>query len=66
MKAYGSLTERQREVLTYLLEGTSNLDISEALNISERTAEVHRANILRKFAAKNTTHLARIVTLAGY
>lgn len=45
--AHGSLTPREREVVQLLAEGRSNKEIASALGISVKTAETHRANIMR-------------------
>jgi FixJ family two-component response regulator len=42
------LTEREREVLDQLLLGKTSKEIADILDISPRTAEVHRRNLLRK------------------
>lgn len=55
------LTRREREVLHQILLGRSNKDTSEELGMSVRTAEVHRASIMRKLGARNTSDLLRIV-----
>jgi FixJ family two-component response regulator len=43
-----TLTAREREVFDYLLAGKTSKEIAMALEISPRTAEVHRRNVLRK------------------
>lgn len=45
---YADLTPREREVLILIAEGRSNKQIGEHLRISKRTAEIHRANIMKK------------------
>ena len=42
------LTPREREIVQLLAEGKSNKEVALALNISVKTAETHRANIMRK------------------
>jgi DNA-binding NarL/FixJ family response regulator len=44
---HGSLTPREREVVQLLAEGRSNKEIAASLGISVKTAETHRANIMR-------------------
>ena len=51
------LSERELEVLKLLAEGYSNKEISDMLNISVKTVETHRANIMRKHNFKNITEL---------
>lgn len=52
-----SLTEREREVLNQLAEGLSNRDVGEALGISPRTVEVHRARVMVKTQSDSITDL---------
>lgn len=51
------LSSREREVLQLLAEGQSNKDISAALNLSIKTVETHRANIMHKLGLKNIADL---------
>jgi DNA-binding NarL/FixJ family response regulator len=54
------LTRREREVLQLVSEGYSNKEGASQLNISYRTFECHRAEVLRKFGARNTAELVRL------
>ena len=56
---YELLTSREREVLQLAAQGLSNADIGERLAISPRTAETHRANLLRKLGMQTQTELVR-------
>ena len=47
------ITKREKEILTLLLSGKGNKEIAEALDISKRTAEVHRFNLMKKLKVKN-------------
>ena len=47
------LTERENEVLFLLANGNQNKDVAQQLGISVRTAEKHRARIMRKLHLKN-------------
>jgi len=42
------LSAREREIVQLVAEGKSNKEVADALGISVRTAETHRASILRK------------------
>jgi two-component system nitrate/nitrite response regulator NarL len=42
------ITKREKEILKLLLSGKGNKEIAEALDISKRTAEVHRFNLMKK------------------
>jgi two-component system response regulator NreC len=53
------LTGREREIVRLLAEGSSNKEIAGALGISIRTAETHRANILRKLRVDSLAGLVR-------
>lgn len=52
-----TLSAREREVLQLLAEGKSNREISETLNLSVKTVETHRANIMRKLGLRNIADL---------
>jgi two-component system, NarL family, nitrate/nitrite response regulator NarL len=52
------ITKREKEILTLLLAGKGNKEISEALDISKRTAEVHRFNLMKKLKVKNLIELS--------
>jgi NarL family two-component system response regulator LiaR len=56
-----NLTEREREVLTLLVDGNSNLEISSRLSISIATVKYHITNVFTKLGAKNRVEA---VTLA--
>ncbi|HEX4629379.1 MAG TPA: response regulator transcription factor [Chthoniobacterales bacterium] len=53
------LSAREREVVQLIAEGKSNKEIADALGISVRTAETHRANILRKLNLDSVADLVR-------
>lgn len=44
----GTLTPREREIIQLLAEGKSSKEVATTLNISVKTAETHRSNIMRK------------------
>jgi DNA-binding NarL/FixJ family response regulator len=52
-----ALSGREREVLQLLAEGNSNKDVARALNISVKTAETHRSNIMRKLGLASLPEL---------
>lgn len=60
-----TLTAREREVMEQLVHGASNKAIARALVISPRTAEVHRARVMRKMKARSLSHLVRMALAAG-
>ncbi len=51
------LSKREIEVLKKICNGMSNSEIADNLNISRRTVEGHRANLLKRTGAKNTANL---------
>jgi DNA-binding NarL/FixJ family response regulator len=53
------LTPREREVLQLLARGNSNKGVADFLNISKKTAEVHRTNIMRKLEVHSLAELVR-------
>lgn len=54
------LSNRELEILACIVNGLSNKMIGPELNISERTVNVHRYNIMKKMKANNTADLVRI------
>ena len=59
------LTPRESEVVKLVAEGCSNREISEALVISEKTVERHRANILGKLGMSDRVELTRYAIRRG-
>jgi DNA-binding NarL/FixJ family response regulator len=54
------LSERQRQVLKGLVEGRSNKEIANDLQLSEGTVKMHIAALLRHLGASNRTHAAAL------
>ncbi len=54
-----SLTGRQKEILCLVAQGHTNREIGEQLNISVRTVEVHRFNLMRRLRVRNVAQLLR-------
>jgi DNA-binding NarL/FixJ family response regulator len=54
-----TLSTREREIVQLLAEGNSNKDIARALNISVKTAETHRSNVMRKMGFESLAELVR-------
>jgi DNA-binding NarL/FixJ family response regulator len=53
------LTSREREIVQLLAEGKSSKEVATALGISVKTAETHRANIMRKLEIHSVSELVR-------
>lgn len=53
------LTARQKQILQLLAEGKSSKEVAVTLNISVKTAETHRANIMRRLDCHSVTELVR-------
>jgi DNA-binding NarL/FixJ family response regulator len=53
------LTARERQVLQLAAQGASNAEIGSRLSISPRTAETHRANLMRKLGLQTQAELLR-------
>ena len=59
------LTQRERQILTYVAEGNSNKQIANALKISEQTIKNHISAILRKLNANDRAHAVVLAMRAG-
>lgn len=59
------LSEREREVLSGIVSGLPNKTIAYDLDISPRTVEVHRANIMTKMEARSLAELVRMAIASG-
>lgn len=55
-----SLTKREKEVMELVVTGTLNKDIAKILEISIKTVEVHRANVMDKMKASTIADLIRM------
>ena len=53
------LTPRELEILRLIWDGHTNRSIAELLNISMKTADTHRANMMKKLRASNTAQLLK-------
>jgi DNA-binding NarL/FixJ family response regulator len=59
------LSGREREIVQLLAEGRSNKEVADKLGISVRTAETHRASILRKLSLDSIASLVRYAIRNG-
>jgi DNA-binding NarL/FixJ family response regulator len=60
-----SLTAREREVLQLLAEGKTNKEVAAGLTIQVKTAEAHRANLMRKVGVRSLGELIRYAIRNG-
>lgn len=58
-KQVSSLTKREKQILKLIAESNSTRDIASSLNISVKTAENHRANLMRKLDMHDVASLTR-------
>jgi two-component system response regulator FixJ len=59
-RRFESLTPREREVLELVVEGKANKVVAIDLGLSERTVEIHRANVMEKMGARSVAHLVKM------
>ena len=63
--SHGALTKRERDVVILVAEGHSNKGVGDALNISAKTVESHRRNVMHKLGLKSTAELVRYAVRYG-
>jgi two-component system invasion response regulator UvrY len=56
-----SLSQREIEIIAFIKKGHSSKEIADALNISVKTVEVHRYNVLKKLNLKNAAALVNFI-----
>lgn len=59
---YQSLTDRQRQVMGFIVNGVQNKDIARRLGLSLITVKMHRASLMRKMNASSLADLVRKAT----
>ena len=60
-----SLTSREREVITFVVDGLMNKQIAGKLGVTEITIKVHRVNMMRKMKARSIIELVGMADLLG-
>lgn len=60
-----TLTDREREVLGWLARGLSSKEVARRLDISVRTVETHRANLMHKLGVKSVALLIQVALREG-
>lgn len=63
--AFSSLTPREREILQLLAEGNTSRAAAEKINISIKTVDTHKVNIMRKLGLKSLAELVRYAIREG-
>jgi len=61
-----NLSDREMQIVRSLKEGLSSKEIASSLNISLKTVEVHRHNILKKLKLKNTVSLINFINSQAF
>jgi len=54
------LSKREKEILSFIINGYTNSEIARELYLSCRTIDTHRQNLLSKLGARNTAVLVRL------
>jgi FixJ family two-component response regulator len=57
---HGQLTERERQIMQFVVSGLANKQIAAELGLSEVTVKVHRGQVMRKMRAKSLPELVRM------
>jgi FixJ family two-component response regulator len=62
---YGELTDRERQVMSYVVAGCVNKRIADELGLSVVTVKVHRGQVMRKMQARSVAELVRMSDQLG-
>ncbi len=60
------LTPREHEVMEMVTTGKANKEIANALGVSAKTVEAHRARVMEKMAARSLAELVRMAMIASF
>ncbi|RKP52970.1 DNA-binding response regulator [Cohnella endophytica] len=63
--AYGTLSDREKEILAKIAQGYSNRDIAEQLVISVKTVESHKSNLMDKLDLRTRPDLVKFAMKKG-
>lgn len=63
---FQELTKREKEILQLVVKGYTSRKMAEKLNLSQRTIDHHRSNLLRKFNRKNSVDLVNYAVRNGF
>ena len=64
-QTYGSLTQREREVMTLVVTGLLNKQVAVRLGTSEATVKAHRAQLMQKMRVESLAQLVRVAGRLG-
>ena len=60
---FATLTVREREVLDLVVQGQSNKAVANALGLSAKTVEFHRAKVMEKLQARSVADLVKLAMI---
>ncbi|HVS14119.1 MAG TPA: response regulator [Thermoanaerobaculia bacterium] len=63
VERFATLTPREREVMELVVQGLANKVVANRLGISQRTVEIHRAQVMEKMAAESLADLVRMAVI---
>jgi len=63
---FKNLTKREKQILSLVVDGYTSKAMAAKLNLSPRTVDHHRANLLKKFDMKNSVDLVNFAIRNGY
>ena len=63
---FTGLTKREKQILSMVVDGNTSKDMAAKLNLSPRTIDHHRSNLLKKFKMKNSVDLVNYAVRNGY
>lgn len=66
VRALGTLTRREKEVLVAFADGAPNKVVAHNLGLSVRTVELHRANLMKKLGVRSLSQALLIAKDGGY
>ncbi|MCB1778651.1 MAG: response regulator transcription factor [Candidatus Competibacteraceae bacterium] len=65
LSRFETLTPREQDILRQVVDGLSNREIAEQLDLSRKTVEVHRAKVMQKMEARTLSQLIRMAMALG-
>jgi two-component system response regulator NreC len=63
--AYGSLSDREKEVLALIARGYGNKEMAEQMNVSVKTIETHKSNLMEKLQLRTRPELVKYAVKRG-